>query len=118
MVTSCFVNIWNTRIGAIAWNPETGLGSFEFSPGFLDNRLNVAPIKMSLGDAKSRIFSFPELRSSSTFKGLPGLLADVLPDKYGNALINAWLARQGRPADRLNPIEILLYKFQFRWILP
>jgi serine/threonine-protein kinase HipA len=98
MVTSCFVNIWNTRIGAIAWNAETGLGSFEYSPGFPEKGLNVSPVKMPVQDSKSRIFSFQELRSSSTFKGLPGLVADVLLDKYGNALINAWLARQGRPA--------------------
>jgi len=64
---------------------------------------------MSLGIARGQIFSFPELAGSSAFKGLPGLLADVLPDRYGNALINAWLARVGRPSGSMNPIEMLCF---------
>jgi serine/threonine-protein kinase HipA len=62
----------------------------------------------------SRIFSFPELRkgkndSVDTFKGLPGLLADALPDRYGNQLINLWLAKNGRPADSMSPVEQLCF---------
>ncbi len=56
-----------------------------------------------------RIFSFPELVRNTTFKGLPGLLADVMPDKYGNQLINAWLAQNGRPENSLNPVELLCF---------
>ena len=61
-----------------------------------------------------RIYSFPELRKSkneevSTFKGLPGLLADALPDKYGNQLINIWLAQEGRPPNSMNPVEQLCF---------
>ncbi len=59
--------------------------------------------------SQGRIFNFPELRDNSTFKGLPGLLADVLPDKYGNALINTWLAQRGRPAGDMNPVELLCF---------
>lgn len=109
VVTTAFINVWNKRVGAIAWNSETGLGSFEYDPSFLKNNWDLAPIKMSIDGAEKRIFTFPELRDSITFKGLPGLLADILPDKYGNALINTWLARQGRPANSLNPIEILCF---------
>lgn len=109
MITTAFVNIWKTRVGAIAWNSEIGLGSFEFAPAFLKNKWNLAPIKMSIDGAEKRIFTFPELRDTATFKGVPGLLADVLPDKYGNALINNWLTRHGRPTDSLNPIEILCF---------
>jgi serine/threonine-protein kinase HipA len=57
----------------------------------------------------SRIFSFPDLVRNATFKGLPGLLADVMPDKYGNQLINAWLAQNGRPENSLNPVELLCF---------
>lgn len=109
MITTAFVNIWNKRVGAIAWNSETGIGSFEYSPSFLKNKWNLAPLKMPIDRAEKKIFSFPELRNSPTFKGLPGLLADILPDKYGNALINNWLTRHGRPTDSLNPIEILCF---------
>jgi serine/threonine-protein kinase HipA len=106
---TAYVNIWNKRIGAIAWNTERGLGTFEFEPSFFSSDLNLAPLKIPLAAARNRSFSFPELRNSPAFKGLPGLLADSLPDKYGNALINTWLARNGRPSDSLNPVEMLCF---------
>jgi len=88
---------------------DSGIADFEFDPGFFQYQLDVAPLKMSIGNAKGQIFSFPELAGSSTFKGLPGLLADILPDRYGNALINAWLARVGRPSGSMNPVEMLCF---------
>jgi serine/threonine-protein kinase HipA len=109
MITTAFINLWNQRVGAIAWDIDTRLGSFEFEPAFLANNWDIAPIKMPIERSRGRIYSFPELRNSNTFKGLPGLLADVLPDKYGNLLINAWLARNGRAADSMNPVELLCF---------
>lgn len=109
MITTAFINLWNKRVGAIAWNANSRLASFEFSPDFLKAHLDIAPIKMPIENAEKRIFSFPELRDTSTFNGLPGLLADVLPDRYGNALINTWLARNGRTANSLNPVELLCF---------
>jgi serine/threonine-protein kinase HipA len=109
MITTAFINIWNQRVGAIAWDSTTGLGSFEFEPSFLKNKWNLAPLKMPIEQANKRIFAFSELRDIKTFRGLPGLLADVLPDKYGNALINTWLTRNGRASDSLNPVEILCF---------
>lgn len=109
MVASAYVHLWGKRVGAIAWDPEASVGSFEFEPSFLTANWELSPVKMPLGGAKGRVFSFPELKSTSTFKGLPGLLADILPDKYGNALINTWLTRQGRPTNSLNPVETLCF---------
>jgi len=109
MVTTCFISLWNTRVGALAWNPQTRTGSFEYDPAFLKSDLDLSPVKMPANAGERRIFAFPELRDTSTFKGLPGLVADVLPDKYGNMLINTWLARQGRPAGSLNPVEMLCF---------
>ena len=109
MVTTAFVHIWNKRIGAVAWNPNTGIASFEYDSKFLRENLDLSPLKMPVENARGRIFAFPELRNTSTFKGLPGLLADVLPDKYGNALINVWLNKNGRPSDSLNPVEMLCF---------
>lgn len=109
MVTTAFVNIWNQRAGAVAWDQNVGIGSFEFDRNFLSTNLDLSPLKMPIYEAQGRIFSFPELRRIETFKGLPGFLADVLPDKYGNAIINAWLARNGRPSDSLNPVEMLCF---------
>ena len=109
MITTAFINIWNKRVGAIAWDVDTELASFEFESSFLTNKWDLSPLKMPIADAAKRVFSFPELRGTTTFKGLPGLLADVLPDKYGNSLINAWLSRNGRPADSMNPVELLCF---------
>lgn len=109
MINSAFINLWGERVGAIAWNAEKSIADFEFEPDFLTNGRDISPLKMPLDIAKGMIFSFNELRGNQTFKGLPGLLADVLPDRYGNTLINTWLARVGRPADSMNPVEMLCF---------
>ena len=109
MIETAFVNIWNNRVGAVAWNSSLEIGSFEFEPAFLRNQWDLSPLLMPLNEAKGRIFSFSELKKSATFKGLPGLLGDVLPDKYGNTLINNWLTRRGRPSDSMNPVEMLCF---------
>ena len=109
MITTSFINLWNKRVGAIAYDRNTGLSSFEYAPSFLMYKWDISPLKMPVENAEKKIFSFPELRDSSTFKGLPGLLADILPDKYGNAMINAWLSKNGRPANSLNPVELLCF---------
>jgi serine/threonine-protein kinase HipA len=108
MVATAFVNIWGTRAGAIAWDDNTQLGSFEYDPAFKARSLDLAPIKIPI-DSDRRVFSFSELRNISTFNGLPGLLADSLPDNYGNRLIEAWLADQGRAPNSMSPIEKLCF---------
>jgi serine/threonine-protein kinase HipA len=106
MVTTAFISIYGKRVGAVAWDPNRGLASFEYDPAFRLDLLPIAPIRMP---SKGRIYSFPEFRDNETFRGMPGLLADALPDRYGKELINAWLARQGRPDDSLNPVELLCF---------
>ncbi len=106
MVTTAFVKLWGQIVGAIAWNPEKEIASFEYDPKFDLEKYAVSPIKLP---SKNRIYSFPELRNEETFKGLPGLLADSLPDKYGKELINVWLAQNGRPENSLNPVELLCF---------
>jgi len=112
-VKTAFVKIWGQTVGAVAWDEDQGLASFEYEPKFISMKLDLSPVKMPI-QSNQRIFSFPELRASKnseydTFKGLPGLLADVLPDKYGNQLINIWLAQNGRPENSMNPIEQLCF---------
>ena len=109
MITTAFVKIWGETIGAVAWNAQTGLASFEYDPKFINTNKDLAPLKMPIRNSIKRIFSFPELRDVKTFKGLPGLLADVLPDDYGNQLINSWLAQNGRPENSMNPVELLCF---------
>ena len=112
-VKTAFVKIWGQTVGAVAWDERQGLASFEYEPKFKSKNIDLAPIKMPI-TSNQNIFSFPELTPSKhseydTFKGLPGLLADVLPDKYGNQLINIWLAQNGRPENSMNPIEQLCF---------
>ncbi len=109
MITTAYINLWEQRVGALAWNERTGVGAFEFDPQFLKSNFDISPIKIPLKNAQKRIFTFPELKNLDTFKGLPGLLADILPDHYGNALINTWLTRQSRTVGSLNPIETLCF---------
>jgi serine/threonine-protein kinase HipA len=109
MITTAFVKIWGETAGAVAWNAETGLASFEYDPKFITTKIDLAPLKMPIANSNKRIFSFQELRDIKTFKGLPGLLADVLPDNFGNQLINSWLAQQGRPENSMNPVELLCF---------
>jgi serine/threonine-protein kinase HipA len=103
------IKMFNKKVGAVAYDNAKGLAYFEFEDSFLKTGLDLSPIKMPAKNAKGKIFSFAELSRSNTFKGMPGLLADVLPDKYGNALINNWLAKNGRPTGSLDPVETLCF---------
>ncbi len=107
MIQTAYVNIWNQRVGAVAWDDENGTASFEYEPEFVQTGLELSPIMMPA--EASRNFRFVDHRNTSTFKGLPGLLADVLPDKYGNTLINQWLVKNNRPANSINPVETLCF---------
>ncbi len=112
-MNTAFVKIWGELVGAVAWNEATGVASFEFDTKFKRLEWDLAPLKMPISDNRKEI-KFPELRKDKnaehdTFKGLPGLLADVLPDRYGSQLINVWLAQQGRPQDSMNPVEMLCF---------
>ncbi|MGM5470207.1 type II toxin-antitoxin system HipA family toxin [Flavobacteriaceae bacterium LMO-SS05] len=113
MVDVAEIKIWGTWVGAVRWDQAQQLASFEYDPKFITNGWDLSPIKMPLSNG-SRIYRFPELKKGKndtvdTFKGLPGLLADALPDHYGNQLINVWLSQQGRPADSMNPVEQLCF---------
>lgn len=107
VLQTALIHIWGNLVGAVLWNEETGLASFEYEPSFLGTAWELSPLKMPM--QRGVIYSFPELRGNTTFSGLPGLLADVLPDRYGNQLIDIWLARQGRPAGSMNPVEKLCF---------
>ncbi|HAS8195574.1 TPA: type II toxin-antitoxin system HipA family toxin [Vibrio vulnificus] len=92
-------------VGAVSFDTEKGLGSFEYDPGFVKKGVELSPIKMPLSN---RIYRFPEL-DFNTFKGLPGLIADSLPDDFGNAVLNAWVASQGRSPSDITPLQRLQY---------
>jgi serine/threonine-protein kinase HipA len=105
MSTIAEVILWGTRIGAVVLEETQRIASFQYDPVFVDSEIQIAPLMMPLGN---QVYSFSSL-SQTSFHGLPGLLADSLPDKFGNALIDAWLARQGRTPESFNAVERLCY---------
>ncbi len=110
MVTVAKIQLWGIDVGAVVWDESRLLATMEFDPGFSGYGLDVAPVTMPLTDINSgrRIFSFPGL-NRETYSGLPGLLADSLPDRFGNTLLDVWLAEQGRTKQSVNPVERLCY---------
>ena len=105
MTTVAEVRLWGRTIGAVSLEEGEEVAAFEYDPAFAQSGIEISPITMPLS---RRVHTFPEL-SRKTFYGLPGLLADSLPDKFGHVLIDAWLATQGRQPDSFNVIERLCY---------
>lgn len=113
MVDYAYVNIWGAQVGVVTWDAERKLASFQYDNKFLGQKWDLSPILMSISNG-SMVYSFPELLPGKddkydAFHGLPGLLADALPDKYGNRLIERWLAQHGRPPNSMNPVEKLCF---------
>jgi serine/threonine-protein kinase HipA len=105
VATIAEVRLWGRRVAAVSMADATGVAAFQYDPEFVHSGIELSPIVLPLS---SRIYSFPSLPRIS-FHGLPGLLADSLPDKFGNALIDAWLATQGRTPESFDPVERLCY---------
>lgn len=104
-MTLAEVRLWGRTIGAVALEDGGSFATFQYDPAFARSGIEVSPITMPLGD---QIHVFSDL-PSATFHGLSGLLADSLPDRFGNALIDAWLAAQGRTPESFNAVERLCY---------
>lgn len=105
MIYSAEITLWGTTVGAISLDEGQKIATFEYAPLFLKTGIQVSPIMMPL---KPGVFSFPNLAYES-FHGLPGLLSDSLPDKFGNELISVYLAKQGRLPESFNAVERLCY---------
>lgn len=105
MITFADVYIWGQHAGAVAWDESRQAGSFEYTPEFVQSGLELSPLMMPL--QAHRVYQFPNL-SPDTFIGLPGLLADALPDAFGKALLDRWLTSIGRTF--ANPVERLCYQ--------
>ena len=99
------VYLWGTRIGVVAQADLGSLPQFNYDEKFLTSGIEIAPITMTLS---KRIYTFPGL-NEKTFYGLPGLLADSLPDKYGTKLIERYLEESGRNKEHFSSVERLCY---------
>ena len=104
-VKVALVRIWDQLVGAVAWNDKRGIANFQYDSDFVRQGLEVAPIMMPLS---KKVYSFSELKEN-TFHGLPGMLADALPDKFGNNLIDLWLEENKRNVATFTPVERLCY---------
>lgn len=99
------VRLWGRTIGAVSLGEGRDVAAFQYDENFAGSGIELSPLTMPLSN---RVYEFPTL-PRNTFHGLPGLLADSLPDKFGNALIDAWLATQGRGPESFNAVERLCY---------
>lgn len=105
MINFADVYIWGEHAGTIAWDENRQAGSFEYAESFRNKGLDLAPLTMPLQN--QQVWQFPSL-NHDTFLGMPGLLADALPDAFGKALLDRWLASIGRTF--ANPVERLCYQ--------
>lgn len=101
------VRIWGQRVGAVAPDPRLGCYVFAYEPAWRRSGIELAPLTMPLAEAQN-IFAFPNL-SEPSYKRLPGLLADALPDDFGNALIDAWMSSKGVEKRAVTTLDRLAY---------
>jgi serine/threonine-protein kinase HipA len=104
-MTVAAVTLWGVRIAAVSIDAPTRYATFQYDPAFVRSGIQIAPVRMPL---RAQPYSFPGLPQDA-FSGLPGLLADSLPDRWGTALINAWLASQGREESSFDVVQRLCY---------
>lgn len=100
--------LWNKLVGAMTWDSERGYADFQFDDRFRRSGLDVAPLMMPLEKARG-VISFPAHARVRCFSGLPGLIADALPDRFGNQLITEWFAQQGKTEEMISPLDRLCY---------
>jgi len=100
------VRLWDKLVGAVA-EEDDGRVTFEYDEAFRRSGLEISPRKLPLR-VRGPV-SFPELNRVEAFAGLPGVLADALPDRFGNAVIKAYFEKAGQPAHAMSPVQKLLY---------
>ena len=102
------VKIFGMPIGTLFWNTEKQLAAFEYEKKFLNSGLEISPIIMPLSESKGKVYEFPQ-NKGECFKGLPGIFADSLPDKFGTSVIDEWFASLGKSAEECTPLHRLCY---------
>jgi serine/threonine-protein kinase HipA len=106
-VAAVEVYVWGKRVGAVALDPRLGYYAFEYDPEFVATGIELAPLTMPRAQAREP-FVFPAL-PELTFHRLPAMLADALPDAFGNALIDAWMSTRGIERSAITPLDRLAY---------
>ena len=101
------VRAWGQSVGAIALDSRLGYYAFAYAPAWRRAGIELAPLTLPL-DAPQSVFIFPNL-PEATFHRLPGMLADAIPDAFGNALIDAWMAKHGIAKNETTALDRLAY---------
>ena len=101
------VKCWGSRVGAVALDDRSGYYVFEYDRAWISSGIEMAPVSMPVA-SPARTFVFPTL-PDRTFYRLPPMLADSLPDDFGNTLTNAYLASRGVASSQITPLDRLAY---------
>lgn len=101
------VRVWGKRVGAVALDDQLGYYAFAYEPEWRRTGIELAPLTLPFDDRRTAVV-FPSL-PDATFHRLPGMLADALPDDFGNALIDAWMAEHGFDKSEVTPLDRLAY---------
>lgn len=101
------IKIWDELVGAVLWDDARKVAVFEYDKGFLKKEIDLAPLTMPIAGTR-HVHSFTSL-PKETYKGLPGMLADSLPDRFGNNIIDTWLSRQGKDRSQFTAVDRLCY---------
>jgi serine/threonine-protein kinase HipA len=101
------VRAWDRLVGAVALDPKLGYYAFEYAPAFANSGIELSPLAMPLSKAQQP-FIFPDL-PELTYRRMPAMLADALPDDFGNGLVDAWMANQGVAAQDISALDRLAY---------
>ncbi|MBF7957682.1 type II toxin-antitoxin system HipA family toxin [Rahnella victoriana] len=105
IANSCEVLFDGIPVGYLAYVDDSGFATFEYTQDWQKDGFSLSPIHLPLNN---QVFTFPAL-AFETFRGLPAVFADSLPDDFGNSLINAWLARKGQDKTQFLALDRLLY---------
>jgi len=104
-MTVAAVMLWGSRIAAVSIADGARYAAFQYDPEFVRSGIQIAPVRMPLREQPYRFAGLPH----DAFNGLSGMLADSLPDRWGTALVDAWLASQGRDAASFDVVQRLCY---------
>ena len=103
------VKLWGMDVGYLSWDEKAGTAVFEYEPSFLEQGLDIAPLTISVGSSRSQKQLPWTGYKEKLYQGLPPMIADSLPDKWGNSLFKAWLRDNNIPAKKTNPIDHLSF---------
>lgn len=103
------VKLWGMDVGYLSWDKKAGVAVFEYDPSFIEQRLDIAPLTMSIDSPRSHK-QLPWIGDKDKlYQGLPPMIADSLPDKWGNSLFKAWLRDNNIPTKKTNPVDHLSF---------